>query len=342
MQRSTAEPGSALPNSVREALLGSGMGKALIVVEALYLLGFSSETWLTFDEIHTLLQEHCGTSSKSVREGLLIGSVFQRRRSKATGKRGQRPYLYRLPHRDELICEFAPGTEHVPSDPLELSDLKNLTTLRLGLHRELYIRKWLDNKGRGFTMARGLQADRLGVSPRSIRRYDKKLGFSSRPNFKQVEVTYDNCDHLPRYAKRFDEAGNVTPRKQWLQIENWRTGEVRSLPLVRYLAFRSLGDGYQVHMVERLPNTYFPYQLPEGEPQGNWDTDYYFKEQAAIAKAGFVHSFREGWKYKRKKISNMPPDTLSSDPYKREGDISGKNLTQEFKNFGNFPDKCRK
>ena len=326
MQRSLEEGGSCLPNSVRETLLRSNMGKALLVFEALSLLGFSGETWLTFDEIFALLQEHCGTSSNLVREGLLIGSIFQRRRSKATGKRGQRPYLYRLPHRDELICEFAPGTEHVPSDPLTLADLQSVATLRRALHRELYIRKWLENEGQGFSMSRGLQADRLGISPRSIRRYDKQLGFSSRPNFKQVEVTYANCDRLPRYAMRFDDAGNLMPRKQWLQIEDWRTGEVRALPLVRYLAFRSLEDGYQVHMVERLPNTYFPYQLPQGEPQGHWDTDYYFKEQAAIAEAGFVRSLKDGWEYQREKILKMPPDALASLPNKREGDISGKNL----------------
>ncbi len=236
MQRSTAEPGSALPNSVRETFLQVGMGNALIIVEALYLLDFAAETWFTFDEIHQLLQQHCGASRNLVYQGLRSGAVFQRRRATANGTRGQRPYLYRLPRRDELIWEFAPGTEHVPSDPLTLADLQSVATLRRALHRELYIRKWLDNDGQGFSMSRGLQADRLGVTPRSIRRYDKQLGFSSRPNYKQIEVTHANCDILPRYAQRFDETGNPAPRKQWLKVENWRSGTERSLPLVRYLA----------------------------------------------------------------------------------------------------------
>ncbi|MCA9913618.1 MAG: hypothetical protein KC496_09730, partial [Anaerolineae bacterium] len=42
-------------------------------------------TWFTFDEIHQLLQQHCGASRNLVYQGLRSGAVFQRRRASANG-----------------------------------------------------------------------------------------------------------------------------------------------------------------------------------------------------------------------------------------------------------------
>src|SRR5690606_13109948 len=110
--------------------------------------------------------------------GLQTRLIFNRRRDKPkANQRGAPPYLYRIPCPAELKAEFAPNMDVTPSDSLTKKDLGSVTSYRMALHRELYVRKWLDSDFKGFEMYRGLQADRLGVSTRTIRTYDKKLGF---------------------------------------------------------------------------------------------------------------------------------------------------------------------
>jgi len=286
----------ALPNALREAMLGAGVSKCLLVLEGLYMLKFTAETWLTFDEIFRLCRDNFSMSHRLVYGGLRNKQIFQRRKAITTaGQRGRPPYLYRLPHPDELIAEFAPDMRYSPHDTLSKSDLRSVKAYRLGLHRMMFRRKWLDNNGDGFVMSRKLMAERLNVSVRTIRTYDKELGHSNTPNYKEVPITRDNWHRLPRYKDKYAPDGKRLPSKVWLKtIEN---GRWRNLPYVRYLAYRALQAGNYIVAVERLPNTYYPYQK---QHLADYDDDvisYYFAEIDAQESAGFYRD-RNAWVYR--------------------------------------------
>ena len=290
-----------LPNALRETLLQAGIGKSLVVVEGLYMLSLKADTWLTFNQIYRLCRDNFGMSYQLVYKGLQYGLIFQRRKAQGiAGKRGPRPYLYRLPHPDELIAEFNAGKKRSPHDELQKTDLKSVTTYRRALHRQLFIRKWLESKAKGFVMSRKLMAERLGVSVRTVRTYDKQLKHSNDPNYKEVPITKENWFRLPRYKDKFDISGKRLPSKVWLTVQGYEDQIAKNLPCVRYLAYKALNEGKSVHMVERLPNTYYPYPKPDLSQVESWDalSEYYIERDTRNA-AGFFEDHDGGWYYQR-------------------------------------------
>lgn len=273
--------------------------KALVVLEGLYALGYQANEWFSRQHITSVCREEFGMSDKLVWQALQVSHVFQKR--KAPGKKNQsgpRPYLFRIPSPLELQAEFAPEAVDTPSDILHFSDLKNLTTYRMGLHRELFIRLWLDNDGEGFEMARGLMADRLGVSERTIRTYDQKLGHSSMPNYNQREIGWHNWNSLPRYKNKYDAEGKHLPSKKFLKVVDVLKGYEYALPLVRFLGYQALREGCQVFEMERLVNTYYPYAHPNPKKYdgGAYSVDYYYDLKAGREAAGFFQHNNE-WAY---------------------------------------------
>lgn len=292
---------TALPNHVREAMLQAGVGKGLVVLESLYLLKIKPETWLRFDQVYRLCRNNFGSSFRLVYEGLRHPLIFQRRKDVGiANRRGARPFLYRVPSAEELVAEFSTTLPSSPTDTLEKRDLGSLKSYRLALHRELFIRRWIENGGQGFSMSRQLMAKRLGVSPRTVQTYDKMLGFSNQPNFKEQPVTWENWRQLPRYRAYYGTDGRRLPSKQWLKIVNYATDSVSHVPLVRYLAFQGLKDNCEVRVVERLPNTYFPYQKADVSRFDSWDVaSYYFADLAAKNEAGLFQKTDGSWYYLR-------------------------------------------
>jgi hypothetical protein len=285
--------GNQLNNGLREAMLKGWHGKALLIVEALYLLKIAPESWLTFDEIFRLLNNNCGCSYQLVYQGLQDRQVFQRQKTPPRpGQRGARPYEYRLPEAAELEAEFAPGQKPTPSDTLTLTDFRSLTTYRMALHRQLYIRKWCENGGQGFVMSRGLMAERLGVSARTVRTYDQKLNHSHDPNY--------HWQGLPRYKRRRTKDDAPPSSKQWLEVVDAESGRRQNYPLVKFLAYKALKADCAVFRVERLPNTYYPYSKPDVSQIPSWDAaSRYFVTYAVIRAAGFYCDGDGKWYHRR-------------------------------------------
>lgn len=290
-----------LPNLLRETMLQTGANHSLIVLEGLYMLSFKSDKWLTFNEIYRICRDNFGMSYQLVYQGLQNGMVFQRRKAEGiANRRGARPYLFRIPHPAELIAEFDTGGKYSPHDELHKADLKSISTYRKALHRQLFVRKWIENEANGFIMGRKLMAERLGVSVRTVRTYDKQLGYSNEANYKEVPVTQNNWFKLPRFKDKFDENGKRLPSKVWLKIFNPHNEEQRNLPCVRYLAYKALNEGKQVTIVERLANTYYPYQKPDLSQFDSWDAlSHYYAERDARNKAGLYQHQAGGWYYQR-------------------------------------------
>jgi hypothetical protein len=135
-----------LPNALREAMLQANAIKGLMVLEGLYMLSFKANIWLTAKEIYRVCRDNFGMSYQLVYQGLLKTQIFQRRKADGVAhRRGPRPYLYRIPHPDELIAEFDVGYKYSPHDELQKADLKSVCTYRRALHRQMFIRKWLES-----------------------------------------------------------------------------------------------------------------------------------------------------------------------------------------------------
>jgi len=282
-------------------MLCSGAGKGLVVLEALYMLKLRADSWHTFNEIFRLLNDNFATSYQLTYQGLKSPLIFQRRKSPGiAGRRGRRAYLYRIPHPDEIKAEYGSGLPHSPTDTLQKADLQSLTSYRLALHRELFIRRFIDNRGRGFDMSRKLMAERLGVSTRTVRSYDKRLDFSHTPNHRETPVDWTNWHTLPRYKNQYDSDGRRLASKKWLKVYRYTDNSVRLLPLVRYLAYQALSKDCQVYTVERLPNTYYPYQRADLSGfSGDDVVSCYLADLEAKNSAGFYQAKDGGWFYQR-------------------------------------------
>lgn len=292
----TRETAYMLENAVREAMLQRNHHKALVVLEGLYHLKYEAETWLTFKQIRQLLEDNFGTSFRLTYEGLQQRLVFQRRKASATARgRGRPSYLYRIPSPLELKAEFAPDS-HSPTDTLTKADLQSVHTYKLALHREKGIRLFIKNGGRGYQMYRDLQADSLNLSTRTIRTYDKILGFSAEANYKETRISWNDWHKLPRYKSAYSSTGQKLPSRTWLKAVNWDTGEVEIMPCVAYLAYAKLNENKAVYTVEREANTYYPYQRPNKADLGDIDViDYYYLDMEARAEAGFYRDGNGDW-----------------------------------------------
>ena len=303
-----------LPNPLREAMLGAGYAKGLVVLEGLYMLRIKADSWLHFDEIFRLCRDNFGMSRRLIYDGLCQNLIFQRRKAEVKShQRGARPYLYRVPYPEELLAEFQIPRGYTPHDQLEKDDLKSVKAYRLGLHREMFIRKSIDAPHKGFVMSRKLMADRLGVSPRTVRDYDKILGFSHQANYREERITVDNWFKLPRYKDKFDADGKRLPSKMWLKAIKSGDENYTLLPQVRYLAYKALQEGYQVWTVERLPNTYFPYQKPDLSQCDGWE--YFYADGDALNAAGFFKQNDSTWIYHRDKFLSYSPATAYANFY---------------------------
>jgi hypothetical protein len=293
----------ALENGIREAILQRDYAKGLVVLEGLYRLKLAGDTWLTFKEIYTLLCDNFQMSYQLVYQGLQTVMLFQRRKAEGIAyQKGARPYLYRIPYPQELKAEYAPDSKPTPSDRLIRTDLRTVAAYRQGLHRELYLRLWIANDGHGFTMYRELQAERLNVSVRTIRTYDKTLGFSHEANYLETEITDENWNTLPRYKNQYDESGKRLPSRKWLKVVDWKTGKTETLPYVRYLAYINLQEQKAVYEVERTANTYYPYIIPQIDLS---ECDYdpmvpYLADLKAKNAAGLYRDSDGNWHYTKK------------------------------------------
>ena len=294
----TREEPYILENVIREAMLKRDHHKALVVLEGLYHLKYEADSWLTFKQIHQLLQDNFETAFRLTYEGLQERLIFQRRATPASGV-GRPAFLYRIPSPLELKAEFAPDS-HSPADTLTKADLKSVHTYKLALHREKGIRLFLKNGGRGYQMYRQLQAESLNLSTRTIRTFDKILNFSAEANYKETRISWNDLQKLPRYKNAYSPTGKKLPSRTWLKAVDWDAGTVEIMPCVKYLAYTKLSEQKAVYVVEREANTYYPYQRPNKADFKGIDTvDYYYLDMEARANAGFYRDSDGDWFYQR-------------------------------------------
>ncbi|NWF67945.1 MAG: bifunctional DNA primase/polymerase [Chloroflexi bacterium] len=151
-------------------------------------------------------------------------------------KRGRTPRVYRVPSDDELYLLL--GVPRSQSDPLTIDDLRSAQRYRMALHRSLLER-------RPGEYARGWLAQRLGVSARTVQRYNRTLQVQVTPVYGYLPLTWANVETLPLAQTR----QRVTSGR-WLQ-----DSAGKRYPALRPLAYRLLKSAAPLYL-RRLPNHY--------------------------------------------------------------------------------------
>ena len=148
-------------------------------------------------------------------------------------KRGRKPMYYRVPSISELCTMF--GVEDIGRDILTAGDLVSIVEYRNAVHETLI-------KRRPSVYSKPWLADRLGVHPRTISRYNaNNPSIIVERRTDRRRLSFDNIpmlDELPKY-------GN------WVEDE---TGKKH--PPRREVAVILLKAGRTVHLVWRLTNRY--------------------------------------------------------------------------------------
>lgn len=287
---------NGLPTIVRETMLQS-MGnapKAAFLLDALYFHGISPGSYLKESEIHAIL----GVSRRLVYSGLRT-IFFHRRKDPNHSGRGRKAYEYRIPESIQVVFELelsgAMTLEQAPysgrlrasspqkntdmllgiSDGLYQEDFQTLKTYRLGLERELILAHRFNN---GLEIARERRAERLGISARTSREYDKILGTGIEAQFERIELKNKDWKRAPR------EVGEKRP--EWIEVYEPGVFKPRTMPYLQFLCWKYLKLGYKVVKVRRLFNRYHPkphwrgYQVPQNEAE-TWSGDIFSMPQAA-------------------------------------------------------------
>jgi len=239
---------SFLPNDIRENLISGGLIKGAFILDALYFHGVE-DRWLTVADVCGILQE---TSETLVRQALNEAAMIMSRPIK-TGKRGRPTMEYKPKTIDQLTIWWAGAPRKIGApipriDPLPESAFSSIKNYRLELHAEFLRRNSLEGSV-WYQASQAFMASRLGISPRTLRRYHDIL----KPEIKETyEVSRIKPDQLPEAA--------TDHRPMWLEIGSLsqivNRQPTRRIPATRPAALWALANGYQIHLVRRKANRY--------------------------------------------------------------------------------------
>jgi len=226
-----------LPNSIREGLLSAGLGDSALVMDALLASGWLPGKAFTFKKVLAYLRQAGFMMGEAlIRRGLVL---IKTNKTKPTI--GRPEIIFQIPPIQKLAQEYAGGFISV-TDVLTFDDLQSLKAFREGLHRELI-------KRRPGIYSRKFLSQRLGISKRTTRNYDKHVGIEVQPR-QQEDGSFLHYTNWESYV------GAAIPGKQWLRIyfDDGRTWNTPcKVGIVEAFAWR---PGCKVKLVTQLANRY--------------------------------------------------------------------------------------
>jgi len=240
-----------LPNHLREHLLGQGRGHAVLALDALLSMGVRPGTELTLKDAHILLRAVYGMRLHTLRKALADPLFARRKSAPHRDSRGRPPQLYRVPAPDAAQKRLGISGRS-PGDRLQREDFRSLSRYRMALHREIIARNFKPMGGElgMFKASRALLTQRLGVSVRTLRRYEAQLGTTVLPQVAYEPVYFEDAPFLPQSKPRHFQP-------LWLEAEKAGQPVIR-VPLVGSLALKYLQSGYAVFRCQREVNRYAP------------------------------------------------------------------------------------
>ena len=199
--------GEGIPNSVRECLLrAQGSASVARLLDILCAEGWLSERYFRMKDAIDVCGRY-GMNRKSVMAALTgEHSIFNGRQIIArryveyldsgglkSGKRG-RPVqlLFQAPSVGRLLGLL--GVSWTPSDDLGSKDLSSGHAYRRALHRE-YVKRLSP------AVPMAVLAERIGVSARTLRRYNSQLGVHVSQRVGRFGLTWESLQCLPRLER---------------------------------------------------------------------------------------------------------------------------------------------
>ena len=227
--------GNGLPNSLREFLLQKQRSTVLIrLLEVFRLSKWREGGWFSLGEAITAAARF-GLNRKSVLDALggeasvYDGRYIIRRRyveyldnGGLKSRRRGRPcqIMYQTPAISGLMRQL--GLSWSPSDKIGAADIKSAHAYRLALHRE-YLKRLSPEAPKSWL------AQRIGVNPRTIARYNRELGVSVVEKISVCSLTRGELHSLPK--RRRQDVKNAT-NGYWLELKDGR----------RFPAWRHIGS----------------------------------------------------------------------------------------------------
>ena len=250
---SRAWDGENIPNSVRERLLSTQRSSVTArLLDILNLAGWRAESFFSMNEAFEVARAY-GLNRKSVMAALSGDhSSFNGRHIVARRyveyldigglkrvKRGRPVQLvFQVPSPSRLLSVLGVGNS--PSDRLSRQDVLSSRAYRLGLHRE-YVKRLSPDA------AMGVLASRVGVSARTLQRYNSELGVHACAHVGRFRLSWESLKCLPRHER--GQAKNQTPG-YWLAI-----GESARFPAWRHIGASLLRRGVVVMVCMRRAST---------------------------------------------------------------------------------------
>ncbi len=262
---------SRYPNAVRETLLNQPDGAVTLrLIEGLRLSGLSAGSTFTEKQACSLLQGLL--SRKSIRKALAARypqgtdvfppenppadadpNGFEHKTKKCSLSPGKKETStiteasarrYTLPTSEQMLAQL--GLENPYGDALSLADMGSSKAYRQALHRQLI-------KRRPGPYGQTLLGNRLGVTDRSIRNYNKAIHIHSSTTWHEIPLSWRNLKRSPSATDLeiptggqclLDDSG-----KKW--------------PLKREIAAKLLKQGRKVSHLRRGPNYYWYGERPQ-------------------------------------------------------------------------------
>ena len=232
-----------IPNSVRERLLAAqGSSVTARLLDIMKMAGWAVESYFRMSEAIEVCKSY-GLNRKSVMAALTGDRcIFNGRHIIArryveyldmgglnVSKRGRPTQLvFQVPSVARLLDVLDVGWS--PSDALEKGDLRSSHAYRRALHRE-YVKRLSPELPMAFF------ARRLGVSARTLRRYNEQLGVQVSERVGRFPLSWEWLKCLPRRER--DEVRNQTPG-YWLAA-----GDGARFPAWRHIGATLLRRGVE-------------------------------------------------------------------------------------------------
>jgi hypothetical protein len=128
---------------------------------------------------------------------------------------------------------------------MSFADFKSVSTYKQALHA-MFLQRMSEQHNGKFAMGRKKMAKRLGVDPRTLRTWEKKMPVVVRRMIKYVDILPGEEIKLP--------VSKPVGRNRWLLVHT-PSGLIR-YPLVRSIALSAIKSGYEVVKVEQGCNQY--------------------------------------------------------------------------------------
>lgn len=256
------------PNVLREKMHQAGHGATLVVLEACHRLGLLNRQYISQARLIEELGAAYGISRNTILKALSHPAI--QHAVERTGRRGRPPMLHKLPTIKALMRRYI-GTHEwwrgqAVSDPLPDTAFSSPREHRKAMHEAYILRLWFNAGKEAFQNTMQFLADRLGVSRRTIRAYNKDLNIQVTPEYIEEEVqSGHDWNYLP--LKLGED------RRQFLTVElpngdmlRKADGSVRRFPAVRAVAAKIKGnliDGIdcgRLWLIEQRANYYAPPQ----------------------------------------------------------------------------------